>query len=88
MRYHFSILHLTTQTIAVLFRNFSRAHIFEALSQFFRCKFQCLWFYVEFLDPLRLDLCTGDKNVSICILLHADFQVNQHHFLKTLSSLH
>ena len=20
-------------------------------------KFQCLWFYVEFVDPLRLELC-------------------------------
>ena len=24
----------------------------------FFSKFQCLWFYVEFFDPLRLELCT------------------------------
>ena len=25
---------------------------------------------MEFLDPLRLDFSTGDRNGSICILLH------------------
>jgi hypothetical protein len=36
---------------------------------------------------IRLDLSfvQGDKNVSICILLHANCQLSQHHFLKMLS---
>ena len=32
------------------------AHIFEVFPQFLLYKFQCLWFYVEFLNPLRFDL--------------------------------
>jgi hypothetical protein len=34
------------------------AHIFEAFPHFLQYKFHCLWFYVEFLDPLRFDLST------------------------------
>jgi hypothetical protein len=30
----------------------------------------------------------GDKYGSICILLHADLQLNQHHLLKMLSFFH
>ncbi|XP_076795770.1 uncharacterized protein LOC117714038 isoform X2 [Arvicanthis niloticus] len=39
--------------------------------------FQCIWFYVEILDPLGLEACRRDKNGSICILLHADLQVTE-----------
>jgi hypothetical protein len=48
-------------------------------------KFQCIWFYVEVLDSLGIKLCTGDKNGSICILLHVNHQLNQYHLLKMLS---
>jgi hypothetical protein len=34
---------------------------------------------------LDLIFVQGDKNGSICILLHADRQLNQHHLLKMLS---
>ena len=34
---------------------------------------------------MELSLVQGDENGSICILLHADLQLNQHHFLKRLS---
>jgi hypothetical protein len=37
---------------------FPCAHIFEDFPHFLLYEFQCLWFYVEFLDPLRLELCT------------------------------
>ena len=37
---------------------FSCAHIFEAFPHFLLYKFHCVWFYVEFLDPLRFDLST------------------------------
>ena len=57
MRSLLLILDLTEQAIAVLFRNFFPcAHIFEALPHFLLYKFQCLWFYVEVFDPLRLEL--------------------------------
>jgi exosortase/archaeosortase len=59
MKSHLLILDLTTQAIAVLFSNyFPFAHILEAFPHFLLYKFQSLWFYVEFLDPLRLELCT------------------------------
>ena len=58
-RSHLSILDLTAHAIAVLFRNFSSVPISSRLSpHFLLYKFQCLWFYVEFLDPLRFDLST------------------------------
>ena len=34
------------------------AHILETFPHFLLYKFQCLWFYVKFLDPLRFDLST------------------------------
>jgi hypothetical protein len=37
---------------------FPCAHIFEVFPHFPLYKFQCLWLYVEFLDPLRFDLST------------------------------
>ncbi len=37
---------------------FPCTHIFEAFPYFLLYKFQCLWFYVEFLNPLRFDLST------------------------------
>ena len=48
---------------------------------------QHIGFYVEFLDPLGLELCPRDKNGSIW-LLHRDFQLNQDHLLKVLSFFH
>ena len=35
-----------------------RANIFEDFPHFLLYKFQCLWFYVELLNPLRFDLST------------------------------
>ena len=58
MRSHLSILHLTAQAIAVLFRNFPLCPYLRIFSPLSPQKFQCLWFYVEFLDPLRFDLST------------------------------
>jgi hypothetical protein len=51
-------------------------------------KFQCLWFYVEFLDPFRLELWKGGKHGSICILLHPNCQLSQHDLLKMWSLFH
>jgi hypothetical protein len=59
MRSFLSILDLTAQTIAVMFRNCSLLPIPLLLPpppHFLLYNFHCLWFYVEFLDPLRVDL--------------------------------
>ena len=52
--------------------------------------FPSISFYVSgfmwrFLIHLDLSFVQGDMNGSICILLHADCQLNQHHLLKMLS---
>ena len=62
IRSHLSILNLTAQAIALLFRNFFLcAHVFEAFPHFLLYKFQCLWLYVEFFDPLIFNLSTRRK---------------------------
>ena len=40
------------------------------------------------LIHLDLSFVQGDKNGSICILLHADCELNQNHLLKMLSFFH
>jgi hypothetical protein len=35
-----------------------------------------------------LSFVQGDRYISICILLHADIQLEQHYLLKTLSFFH
>ena len=53
----FSIL--TAQAIADLFRIFAHCtHIFEAFPYFLLHMYQYVWFYVEFLNPLKFDLST------------------------------
>ena len=42
----------------------------------------------EVLDPLRLELCTGDKNGSILKLLHANCKLNQHHYWRSCLFFH
>ena len=44
--------------------------------------------YTEVFDTLDLSFVQGDKYGSICILLHADIQLDQHHLLKMLSFFH
>ena len=90
MRSHLSIFNLIAQDIGgIFFQEYSPfAHVFQAIPHFLLYKFQCLWFYVQFLDRLRLEHCTGDENRSIYILLHANCQLSQHHLLKMLSSFH
>ena len=38
--------------------SFPCTHIYEAFPYFLLLKFQCLWFYVEFLNRLRFDIST------------------------------
>ena len=44
-----------------------------------------MWRFLIYLD---LSFLQGDKNGSICILLHADHQLNQHNLLKILPFFH
>jgi hypothetical protein len=92
MRSHLSILDLTTQAIAVLFRSCSSVPIslrlFPALSSI---RFSVSGFMWRSLIHLDLSFVQRDKNKkkkkngSICLLLHSNCQLSQHHLLKMLS---
>ena len=89
MRSHLSILDLTAQTIAVLFRNFSSVPISSRLfPTFSSVSFSVSGFIWSSLIHLDLTLLQGDRNGSIHILLHDNRQLCQHHLLKKLSFFH
>jgi hypothetical protein len=86
MRYHFSILGLTAQAIAVLFRNFPPVPISSRLfPTFFSINFSVSGFMWSSLIHLDLSFVHGDKNGSVHILLHDNCQLCQHLLLKMLS---
>ena len=85
MRSHLSILDLIAHAIAVLFRNFSPVPISSRLfSTFSSISFSVSGFMWSSLIHLDLSFVQGDKNGSICILLHDNRQLCQHHLLKML----
>ena len=88
MRSHLSILDLTAQAIAILFRNFSPVPISSRLFPTFSISFTVSGFMWSSLIHLDLTLVQGDSNGSICILLHDNHHLCQHHLLKMLSFFH
>jgi hypothetical protein len=81
-----SILDLTAQATATLFRNFSHVPISSRLSPTFSSiSFSVYGFLWRSLIHLDLSFVQGDKNGSICIVLHDNRQLYQHHLLKMLS---
>jgi hypothetical protein len=89
MRSHLSILDLTAQAIAVLFRKFSpvpiSSRIFPTFSSINFNVSDHMWRSLIHLD---WSLVQGDKNGTIRILLHDNRQLCQHHLLKMLSFFH
>jgi hypothetical protein len=89
MRSHLSILDFTVQAIGVLFRNFPPVPISSRpFLTFYSISFSVSGFMWSSLIHLDLSFVQGNKNRSICILLHASQQLSQHHLLKMLSSFH
>jgi hypothetical protein len=73
MRSHLSILDLTAQAIAVLFRKISPVPISLRFSPTFSAiNFSVSGFMWRSLIYLGLNFVQGDKNGSILILLHAN----------------
>jgi hypothetical protein len=66
---------------------FPCAHIFEAFPFSF-ISFSVSAFMWSALIHLDLSFEQGNKNGSICILLHDKCQMSQHHLLKMLSFFH
>ena len=89
MRSYLSILDLTMQAIAVLFRNFPPVPISSRLFPTFSpINFNVSGFMCSSLIHLDLRFVQGYKNGSIHFLLHDNFQLCQHHLLKMLSFFH
>jgi hypothetical protein len=89
MRSHLSILYLTAQAIAVLFRNFPPVPISSRLfPTFSSITFSVSGFTWSSLIHLDLTLVQGDRNESIRNLLHDNYQLCQHHLLKMLFFFH
>ena len=74
--------------IKQIFRKMQSTKLFEATSHFLFYKFQYMWFYVDVFDSPGFEPCTGHISGPICILLHTDIQLDQHHLLKMLSFFH
>jgi hypothetical protein len=55
---------------------------------FFSIRFSVSGFIWKFLIHLDMSFVQGDRNESICILLHVGNQLNQHHLLKMLPFFH
>ena len=89
MKSHLSILNLTAQAIAVLFRNFPPVPISSRVfPTFSSINFSVSGLMLRSLIHLDVSFVQGDKNGSICILLHGNRQLFQHHLLKMLSFFH
>jgi hypothetical protein len=83
------ILDLAAQVIALLFRNDSHVSIFSMLFPTISfISFSVSDFIWSSLIHLDLSLVQGDKNASICMLLHDNSQLSQHHMLKMMSFFH
>ena len=89
MRFHLSILDLTVQAIAVLFRNFSPVPISSRVFPTFSfINFSVSGFMWRSLIHLDLSFVHGDKNGSILSLPHDNCQLSHHQLLKMLSFFH
>lgn len=51
------------------------------------CQVQCVWLYAEVFDPLRLLSVKGGSYGPMCILLHADVQLEHNIWFLSLSLL-
>jgi hypothetical protein len=86
---HLSILDLTAQVIAVLYRNFPPVPIsLRRFPTFSSISFSVSGVMWSSLIHLDLSFVQGDTNGSIYILLHDNYQLCQHHLLKMLSFFH
>jgi hypothetical protein len=88
-RSHLLTLDLKAEATGVLFRKIPPVLMCSRLFfTFSSIGFSVSGFMWRSLIHLDLSFVQGDKNGSICILLHADHQLNQHHLLKMLSFFH
>ena len=85
MRFYLSNVDLRAWVIDILLRKFFPvamcSRIFRTISS---VTFSVSGFMWRSLIYLGLSFVQGDKNWSICILLHADHQLDHHHLLKML----
>ena len=88
-RSHLSIVALTTRAISVLFRkNFPVLMCLGLFPTFSSIIFSVPIFMWRLLIYLDFSFVQGDKNGSICILLHANCHLNQHDLFNILCLFH
>jgi hypothetical protein len=83
MRSHLLIFDLNACAIGVSFRNLSPMSS-RLLPNFSSIMANVSSFMLRSLTHLDLSFVQGDKYGTICILLHADIQLDEHHLLKKL----
>jgi len=91
MRSHLSILdleYLEYKHWCLVQEIFPSTHVIETFHHFSSISLSVSSLMWRFKIHLDLIFVQGDKNGSICILLHADLQLNQHHLLKMLFFFH
>ena len=88
-RYQLIIVALSVCATGVIFRKWFPLLIHSRLlPTFLSMRFSVTGVMVRYLIHLDLSFTHEDKYGSICILLHFDFQLFQHHLLKMLSFSH
>jgi hypothetical protein len=90
MRSHLSIDDHRAWAIGTLFKKFSLSQCVQGsfLLSLLLDSFGVSGFVWGSLIHLNLSFVQGDKNGSICFLLHANRQLSQHYLLKMLSFFH
>jgi len=89
MKSYLLILDLRAKAIGVLFSRISPEPMcLRLFTTFSSISLSVSGFMWRSLIHLDLSFVQGDNNGSICILLHTDLQLNQHHFSKMLSFFH
>ena len=86
---HLLMIYLNAWDIGIKFRKLSPILMsLRLLSTFCSIRFSVSGFILRSLIQLDLSFVQGDKYGPICILLHADIQLDQHHLLKMFSLFH
>jgi hypothetical protein len=81
------LLFVDLRAIRVLFRILSPIPVHSRLlSTFYSTRFSVSSFTSRFLIHSNLSFVQSDRHRSICIFLHAEIQLDQHHLLKIFFS--
>ena len=84
----YKLLFLEPEPLDFYLGIFSCENEFGTLSHFPFYLIQCIWFYIEVLDPCELELYAKWQIWNYFHFQHTTWQLDQHHLLKILSFFH